>query len=388
MQPRRARPRTGARPPAGSPAGCPDGKGASCTCRKAARPARTGAAPGGTGASSGAGREEDPGRLAQRPGRTRIGGARRGASRARRVAARRPGAGRAPSASASWRFRGARRLRHEQRRHRPGDAELLPLPRHLRALLGGDQQLQQAEPRQVHDLLSAAARRRPTASASSSSGGWPRTTPRSTSWASTSPGRPSSPRPAGSSRGPGRTRPQAEDGTLAPALETAIWNGQLFAVPDNTNTQLLWYRSDLVTTPPKTWAQMIADAEQLAKEGKPHYIEIQGAQYEGATVWFNTMVASAGGTILNPAATKVTLGAPAVKALSIMKQLATSPAADPSLGGADGEPEPAGDGGGHGGLRAELPVRVSVDEGRQPEAVQALQVGALPARSSPACRPR
>ena len=87
-------------------------------------------------------------------------------------------------------------------------------------------------------------------------------------------------------------------------------------MPDNSNTQLLWYRSDLVKTPPKTWAQMIADAEQLAKEGKPHYIEIQGAQYEGATVWFNTMVASAGGTILNPTATKVTLGAPAVKALT------------------------------------------------------------------------
>ena len=44
------------------------------------------------------------------------------------------------------------------------------------------------------------------------------------------------------------------------------------------------------------------------------------------------MNASAGGTILNPDATKVTLGAPAVKALSIMKQLADSPAADPSLG--------------------------------------------------------
>ena len=84
-------------------------------------------------------------------------------------------------------------------------------------------------------------------------------------------------------------------------------------------------------TPPKTWAQMIADAIQLAKEGKPHYIEIQGAQYEGVTVWFNTMVASAGGTILNPEATKVTLGAPAIKALSIMKELASSPAADPSL---------------------------------------------------------
>ena len=129
----------------------------------------------------------------------------------------------------------------------------------------------------------------------------------------------------------GADKAQAENGTLAPALQTATWKGQLVAVPDNTNTQLLWYRSDLVPTPPTTWAQMIADAEQLAREGKPHYIEIQGAQYEGATVWFNTMVASAGGSVLNASATQPELGAPAVKALSIMKQLATSPAADPSL---------------------------------------------------------
>jgi trehalose/maltose transport system substrate-binding protein len=129
----------------------------------------------------------------------------------------------------------------------------------------------------------------------------------------------------------GADKAEAEDGTLAPALQTATWKGQLVAVPDNTNTQLLWYRSDLVPNPPTTWAQMIADAEQLAKEGKPHYIEIQGAQYEGATVWFNTMVASAGGSILNASATQPSLGAPAVKALSIMKQLAASPAADPSL---------------------------------------------------------
>jgi multiple sugar transport system substrate-binding protein len=129
----------------------------------------------------------------------------------------------------------------------------------------------------------------------------------------------------------GSAKASVLNGTLAPALQTAEWKGQLYAAPQSSNTQLLWYRSDLVKTPPKTWAQMIADAEQLAKEGKPHYIEIQGAQYEGGTVWFNTMVASAGGTILNPDATKVTLGPPAVKALTIMKQLATSPAADPSL---------------------------------------------------------
>jgi multiple sugar transport system substrate-binding protein len=129
----------------------------------------------------------------------------------------------------------------------------------------------------------------------------------------------------------GTYKAQAEDGTLKPALQTATWNGQLVAVPDNTNTQLLWYRSDLVPNPPATWTQMIADAEQLAKEGKPHYIEIQGAQYEGATVWLNTMIASAGGSILNASASGPSLGAPAVKALSIMKELADSPAADPSL---------------------------------------------------------
>jgi multiple sugar transport system substrate-binding protein len=129
----------------------------------------------------------------------------------------------------------------------------------------------------------------------------------------------------------GAYKAEAENGTLAPSLDTAIWNGALYAVPDNTNTQLLWYRSDLVPTPPTTWAQMIADAEQLAREGKPHYIEIQGAQYEGATVWLNTMVASAGGSILNASATKPTLGTPAMTALSVMKHLASSPAADPSM---------------------------------------------------------
>jgi multiple sugar transport system substrate-binding protein len=129
----------------------------------------------------------------------------------------------------------------------------------------------------------------------------------------------------------GTDKAQVENGTLQASLQTATWQGQLVAAPDNTNTQLLWYRSDLVKTPPTTWAQMIADADQLAKEGKPHYIEIQGAQYEGATVWFNTMVASAGGSILNASATAPSLGAPAVKALTIMKDLAGSPAADPSM---------------------------------------------------------
>src|SRR6516165_1263664 len=129
----------------------------------------------------------------------------------------------------------------------------------------------------------------------------------------------------------GTYKQQAEAGTLKVPLQTATWKGQLVAVPYNSNTQLLWYRDDLVKTPPKTWDEMISDAEQLAKEGKPHLIEIQGAQYEGVTVWFNTLIASAGGSILTPDSSKASLGPPAVTALKIMKRLATSTAADPSL---------------------------------------------------------
>jgi multiple sugar transport system substrate-binding protein len=130
----------------------------------------------------------------------------------------------------------------------------------------------------------------------------------------------------------GAAKAAAIAGTLKGPLQTAIWRGKLVAVPYNSNTQLLWYRSDLVKTPPRTWAQMFTDAQALAKAGKPHLIEIQGAQYEGVVVWFNTLVASSGGSILNATSTAARLGPPALRALTIMKTLASSSAADPSLG--------------------------------------------------------
>ncbi len=131
---------------------------------------------------------------------------------------------------------------------------------------------------------------------------------------------------------PANVARQIVHGTLKTMVDTATWNGRLYSAPFNTNTQLLWYRKDLVPHPPKTWKQMIAMAEALAKQGKPHYIEIQGAQYEGYTVWFNTLVNSAGGQILSDNGQKVLLGPPAVRALDVIHTLAHSPAADPSLG--------------------------------------------------------
>ncbi|HEY1523545.1 MAG TPA: extracellular solute-binding protein [Solirubrobacteraceae bacterium] len=121
---------------------------------------------------------------------------------------------------------------------------------------------------------------------------------------------------------------------LAGPVQTATYQNRIWAVPINSNTELLWYRKDLLADihqpVPTTWTQMINDAIQLAKLGKPHYIEEQGAQYEGLTVWFNSMVDSAGGQIIT-ANNKVVIGKPAETAASIMHRLATSPAADPSL---------------------------------------------------------
>ncbi|GAA0706817.1 extracellular solute-binding protein [Streptomyces sp. SID8376] len=129
----------------------------------------------------------------------------------------------------------------------------------------------------------------------------------------------------------GENKRRATEGTLDVPVQTATWKGKLYAVPYNTNIQLLWYRKDLVPKAPTTWAEMLDMSRDLARQGKPHFVEIQGAQYEGLTVWFNSLINSAGGSILNAGVTEPSLGPPAVKAASIMRDLARSPAADPSL---------------------------------------------------------
>jgi len=117
---------------------------------------------------------------------------------------------------------------------------------------------------------------------------------------------------------------QVKQGTLPGPLTTATYNGKLYAAPANSNTQLLWYRKDKVDKPADTWSGLIDQAKQL----KTH-IEIQGAQYEGVVVWFNSLVQSAGGTIVK--GDQVTLGSGGQKAADIISELAHSSAADPSL---------------------------------------------------------
>ena len=98
---------------------------------------------------------------------------------------------------------------------------------------------------------------------------------------------------------------------LKPAVDTAMYQGRLYAVPDYSNADLLYYRKDILAKagkqPPTTWAQL----QQLAKTVAPRY-GLYGyagtfAPYEGLTVNFAAAVQSAGGSILSPEGTKVTV---------------------------------------------------------------------------------
>jgi len=112
------------------------------------------------------------------------------------------------------------------------------------------------------------------------------------------------------------------EGRLAPTLESASWDGRLWAVPFTTNAQLLWYRTDRVRGPPATWDDMLRDAQSLGSDGT---IEAQGARYEGLTVLFISLLRSAGGRVLDDSGRAVSLAPePTERALELLRRLATS----------------------------------------------------------------
>jgi multiple sugar transport system substrate-binding protein len=120
----------------------------------------------------------------------------------------------------------------------------------------------------------------------------------------------------------GEAAARAREGRLAAPLQSATYKGELWAVPFTTNAQLLWYRTDRVKTPPRTWDEMIAMAEALGPKGT---IQAQGERYEGLSVFFVSMLASAGGDAL------ALEDEPTRRALEILKRFASSKASDRAL---------------------------------------------------------
>jgi multiple sugar transport system substrate-binding protein len=128
----------------------------------------------------------------------------------------------------------------------------------------------------------------------------------------------------------GKRKREATEKVFPGVIETASFEGKLYAAPFNTNTQLLWYRKDLVKTPPRTWDEMIDAAEKLGRDNAGT-IQVQANRYEGFTVWANALIESAGTQLLSGPESVDLAEGPTTRALEVMGRFANSPAAPPSL---------------------------------------------------------
>ena len=128
------------------------------------------------------------------------------------------------------------------------------------------------------------------------------------------------------------------DGVVQSAIDGATWDGQLVTVPFWANTQLLWYKKSVAEaagldmTQPVTWDQLVTAAQEQDTQ-----IAAQGRRAESLVVWFNALIASAGGAVIaqtadDPADIQLGLDTPqAARAAEVMRAVADSGAVGPAF---------------------------------------------------------
>ena len=127
----------------------------------------------------------------------------------------------------------------------------------------------------------------------------------------------------------GERASQVTDGVFDSVVESASFEGQLYAAPYTSNTQLLWYRKDRVPNPPQTWEQMLQQAKDIGPaEGQ---IQVQANRYEGFTVWINSMIASAGTEVLTGPTEVALSDEPTKEAIATMAEFASSDVAPANI---------------------------------------------------------
>lgn len=84
---------------------------------------------------------------------------------------------------------------------------------------------------------------------------------------------------------------------LKPTVTSGTYNKILYAAPSRSDGGLLYYRKDLVPTPPTTWAEMMKDCSIAKRAGIGCYAG-QYVKYEGLTVNVAEAINTAGGTIM------------------------------------------------------------------------------------------
>lgn len=128
-------------------------------------------------------------------------------------------------------------------------------------------------------------------------------------------------------------RDQLTSGVFESVLKTGQFEDKQFGVPIWSNTQLLWYRKDRVPQPPKTWGEMLDQAEELGpEEGR---VQVQANRYEGLVVWANAMIASAGTAIITGPETIGLNEAKTKEALALMERLGKSDVHAPNIDTSD-----------------------------------------------------
>lgn len=102
---------------------------------------------------------------------------------------------------------------------------------------------------------------------------------------------------------------EMRDKFLPGPVEAVTYNGHVWAVPRFTDAGVLYYRKDIIDTPPKTWDELIQMAkENVGKGGTKYGIVFQGNQYEGLVCDALELIGSNGGSVLE--GDKVTIDTP------------------------------------------------------------------------------
>jgi multiple sugar transport system substrate-binding protein len=103
---------------------------------------------------------------------------------------------------------------------------------------------------------------------------------------------------------------QLDTSKLLPAtVKTATYNNTLYAAPKTSDGGMLYYRKDLVPTPPKTWDEMISMCS-IAKKNNMGCYGGQFAKYEGLTVNAAEAINTAGGKIVGDDGKTPTVNSP------------------------------------------------------------------------------
>jgi multiple sugar transport system substrate-binding protein len=84
---------------------------------------------------------------------------------------------------------------------------------------------------------------------------------------------------------------------LPATVKTATYNNTLYALPYASDGGLLFYRKDLVKTPPKTWDEMMGMCS-IAKQNNMDCFSGQFAKYEGLTCNATEAINTAGGKVV------------------------------------------------------------------------------------------